>query len=258
MPAPLPRDMLGQITLAVQFLTRLPLGGAGSYSPARWAAAPRWFALVGLGLGLAGAGLLWALAALLPQPVAVLLVLAALLGLTGALHEDGLADAADGLGGGRDTAHALAIMRDSRIGSYGVLALILTLALQAACLMLMPLPLAMAALVLAQTASRALMAGALAQGRYLRAKGAGSGLDRPLGRAGWAALGLTLLAATLLAGTLGLGLGAGLGALALGAGAGAGWLALVRRKLGGDTGDTLGAAQMISATACLIGALAWA
>ncbi|MDD7971790.1 adenosylcobinamide-GDP ribazoletransferase [Roseinatronobacter alkalisoli] len=251
------RNNLAECALALQFLSRLPAGHAETYSADRWARIPRWFGIVGLVLGVLAAAILWLAAQVLPQGIAVLLTLGAMLLLTGALHEDGLADAADGMGGGRTAERALDIMRDSRIGSYGVLALIMALALQAACLALMPLDRAMGALVLAHVFSRSVMALALGQGRYLRVSGAGTGLDRPLG-----VFGLVLTLGAVLC-ALGLGLvlrvpaPALLVAVFISGGVSAFWLRVARRKLGGDTGDTLGAAQVIAATTCLVGVAAW-
>jgi adenosylcobinamide-GDP ribazoletransferase len=103
--------------------SRLPLGGY-PYDPAEWRWAPAHLPLVGVVVGGISAAV-WAaclLAGLSPLLAATLAVAASALA-TGALHEDGLADAADGLGGGHDPARVLAIMKDSRIGSYGALAL---------------------------------------------------------------------------------------------------------------------------------------
>ncbi|MGP9788627.1 adenosylcobinamide-GDP ribazoletransferase [Roseinatronobacter sp. NSM] len=254
--APL-RDIAAESALALQFLSRLPVGGRTIYSPERWARIPCWFGMVGLVLGLLAAAALWLGAAVLPQPVAVVLTLGLMALVTGGLHEDGLADAVDGMGGGRTPERALEIMRDSHIGSYGVLALVMAVLLQAACLAHMPLAWAMGALVLAHVFSRSVMALALGQGRYLRPRGAGTGLDRPLGPKG---LVLTLAAISCAMGVgfmLALPAVAMVLAMVISAGGAGLWLHLTRRKIQGDTGDTLGAAQMISATACLIGLVAW-
>lgn len=114
-----------EIQAAFMLLTRLPVGGFGSYVPglasARWA-----YPLVGFVVGGITALLLTVFHFLgVPNILAAILAVAGAILCTGALHEDGLADSADGLGGGGDTARKLEIMKDSRIGSYGVLALIL-------------------------------------------------------------------------------------------------------------------------------------
>ncbi|MEY2937181.1 MAG: hypothetical protein RL033_7930 [Pseudomonadota bacterium] len=103
--------------------SRLPLGGF-PYQAAEWRWAPAHLPLVGVVVGALAAGI-WRLchAAGLSPLLAATLALAASALATGAMHEDGLADAADGLGGGNDPARILAIMKDSRIGSYGALAL---------------------------------------------------------------------------------------------------------------------------------------
>lgn len=107
--------------------SRLPLGGY-PYQPAEWRWAPAHLPLVGATVGSITAGVWWLCLAAASSPLlAATLGVAASALATGALHEDGLADAADGLGGGHDAARALAIMKDSRIGSYGALALGLSL-----------------------------------------------------------------------------------------------------------------------------------
>lgn len=249
------RDTLASALLAAQFLTRLSLPARG-YSPERWARAPQYFAAVGLVLGLVFALLFWAASQVWPQALAAVLVLGVGLVITGALHEDGLADCLDGLGGGRDRAHALEIMRDSQIGSYGALGLCVVLGVQAAALATGPLATGMGALLVGHAVSRAMMAWALGQGRYLRAKGAGTGLTRPLGRAGWAKILTTLVLASLIS-LLFLEIGSVMSAIAGGVLAGAFWRRWTLQKLGGDTGDTLGALQIISMTAAFLGAMAW-
>ena len=115
---------------AVQFLTRLPVPSLKDFAPEWITASARYYPLVGQivgaisGLVLVYAGKAWGGA--IP---AVLAVLAGIL-VTGAFHEDGLGDTADGLGGGRDKATRLAIMKDSRIGTYAALALVITVALR--------------------------------------------------------------------------------------------------------------------------------
>lgn len=110
---------------ALAFFTRVPC--------TRWAGnteddlnhAARYFPLVGIVVGLVAAGVFWVAAIVLPQDVAVIASMVATLWLTGAFHEDGLADTVDGLGGGWTKEQALTIMKDSRIGSYGAIALVM-------------------------------------------------------------------------------------------------------------------------------------
>ncbi|MFZ5540306.1 MAG: adenosylcobinamide-GDP ribazoletransferase, partial [Pseudomonadota bacterium] len=117
---------------ALQFLTRLPLPRTARFSEALLNESARHFPAVGALIGLLGTAALAAALAALPATVAVLLAIAVTIAATGALHEDGLADTCDALGAGCDRTRALAIMKDSRIGSFGALALALRLALEAA------------------------------------------------------------------------------------------------------------------------------
>ena len=120
------RGLITELGTGLAFLTRLPvrcaLGGEGSLARAAWA-----FPIVGALVGAFGALAFWgaALVGLHPFVAGVLAVAATLL-VTGALHEDGLADTADGFGAGGSRERKLEIMRDSRIGTYGVVALVLS------------------------------------------------------------------------------------------------------------------------------------
>ena len=236
---------------ALQFLTRLQVP-SGLHSPARMAASPRWYPAVGALVGGAAALVWWAAAQALPPLLTALLAVSAGVLVTGALHEDGLADTCDGMGGASPE-RALAIMRDSRIGTYGVLGLGFVLA--AKVLALEALPAVPLVLVAGHAASRASMVLALATGRYARIEGAA-----------------TPVAGGLAGGGLGFALGCGLAALlalalALPWTAVAGGLvglaaghALVRgvagRRIGGFTGDTLGAVQQLGEAGLYLGVLA--
>jgi adenosylcobinamide-GDP ribazoletransferase len=123
------RRELGRFAFAVRFLTRLPAPGAPAWSPELLARSARYFPLVGLLVGAIAAIVLGAARAFWPSgALPALLAVAAGVVVTGAFHEDGLADTADGLGGGDTPERRLAIMKDSRLGSYGALALGLALA----------------------------------------------------------------------------------------------------------------------------------
>ena len=119
---------------ALQFLTRVPVPRWVGFEPAWLQQSVRYFPLVGLFVGSVATVVMAAAHVLLPNAVAAGLSIAATVLLTGAFHEDGFADTCDGLGGAVDRARALAIMKDSRIGSYGSLGLILMLGLKAATL----------------------------------------------------------------------------------------------------------------------------
>lgn len=120
--------------IALQFLTRLPIASITDLPPDWLARCAKYMPLVGALVGaIAGIGILVA-AIIFPEPLPVVIGLATAIALTGALHEDGLADTADAFGGGRTRERRLEIMRDSRIGTYGTIALIVALALKAAAL----------------------------------------------------------------------------------------------------------------------------
>ena len=129
-------QLLRQYLLAVQFFTRIPITGRLAawvgYSPEQLRASAAHFPGVGLVVGAAAAGVFTGVQALLPESIFAPLLAAALstvatVLLTGGFHEDGLADVADGLGGSYDRERALEIMKDSRVGAFGALALVLAL-----------------------------------------------------------------------------------------------------------------------------------
>jgi adenosylcobinamide-GDP ribazoletransferase len=255
--------------LALQFFTRIPVTGRlaiwTGWDEARMHASARHYPAVGLVVGLFGAGVLWIAQATWPAAVAVGLSMAATIWLTGGFHEDGLADTCDGLGGSVSRERALTIMKDSRLGSYGALGLIGVLGLKAATLhslLLSGLTSTVLALLWAHAASRCvpvLLLRALPYAgdvEHAKAKPMAQqvGPVELLGALGWT-LGLTLLAGVVLI-RLGLTMAPLIGAL-LGLGlAGLFCLDWLRRRLGGYTGDTLGASQQLSELAALLGWLA--
>ncbi len=236
------------LRVAAAFFTRLPLGPAGAATGESLARALRAAPLVGLALGLLGAGAFALAHALGLGPlVSALLALALIAASTGALHEDGLADFADGLAG-REAAERLAIMRDSRTGVYGTLALVFSLGLRAAALAQIDSPgPAAAALVAAAAASRGLLPLTTLWLEPARPDGLAAMLGAPHQEAVVTAAALAALAALLL-----LGPSAGVAALALGLAALWGVAALARHRLGGYTGDVLGAAQQVVEVAVLL------
>ena len=233
------KSSVGPFIAAFTFLTRLPLPG-GFIDAEALARAPVWFPVVGTIVGGAGGLTLIVTGRIWPPLIAAVLSLAATALLTGALHEDGLADAADGFGGGGTREQVLEIMKDSRIGSYGAVALMLVLTGRIGCLAAMaPLEGARALIgahVLARWSSLPLM-GLLP---YARAQGSGKPFAGAVTRP--RLLGGTVLAALLVAAALGWrGLTAVL--VAGGVTAIAGWY--FRRRLGGITGDCLGATNQL-------------
>ncbi|MFN0218872.1 MAG: adenosylcobinamide-GDP ribazoletransferase [Hyphomicrobium sp.] len=122
------------LRIAVQFLTRLPVGHIETLESGELDRSAKYFPLVGALVGAIAAATLVASSLIFPDPIPIVLALIAGTAVTGALHEDGLADAADGLWGGATRDRRLEIMKDSRIGAYGVLTLGFVLALKSAAL----------------------------------------------------------------------------------------------------------------------------
>lgn len=114
-------------SLAMGFFSRLPMPNNTPYSEERMNRSGRYFSTVGLLLGILSGGLFLLLDAVLPSTIAIFLMMSFNLILTGAFHEDGLTDMADGIGGGMTLERRLTIMKDSRIGTYGASALIMAL-----------------------------------------------------------------------------------------------------------------------------------
>ena len=249
------REELAVFLLAVQFLTRCPVPFPDLFTEARLTAAARYYPLVGLLVGGFAAAVFWLAQLVFPQALAVVLATAASLLATGAFHEDGFADACDGLGGGATREQALEIMRDSRLGTYGAAGLGLMLAAKVLALAAAPPALVPWLLVVAHAGSRASAVAAIAAGEYVRE----TGTAKPVA-AGVAPGGLVVALATGTAAVVGLWVAAspaammaGLAGLALGHWA---MRSLYERKLGGYTGDCLGAVQQTSEIGLYLGVLA--
>ena len=230
---------IASLLAAFTFLTRLPLPGTASVDQATLRRSAAWFPLVGAFVGGIGALALDASSRIWPPLVAATLSLMATVLLTGAFHEDALADTADGIGGGRDREHALEIMRDSRIGAYGAVALVLVLAARLGCLAALATTDRAVALVAAHALGRWSSLPLLAFLPYARPQGAGAPFA---GTTPARVLAGTLLAAIL----VGLALGprapvAGVVAVVITAAAGG----YFRSRLGGITGDCLGATNQV-------------
>ena len=244
---------------ALQFLTRVPVPAWVGFEPAWVNQSARHFPAVGLCVGAVAALVLAAGHALFTPVVAVGLSMAASVLLTGAFHEDGFADTCDALGGPVSRERALAIMKDSRIGAYGAVGLALMLGLKAATLASMPLALAVPALLFAHTASRAAAvmlirwlpyAGDIA---HAKAKPMAQRVDLIGVVVAWCwvlAVGAVIVwhrPAQLVALSIALVI----------VGVGLMWCAhWLRRRLGGYTGDALGATQQITELLALLGWLA--
>lgn len=147
---------LRRVAIAATFLTRLPwVARFDQGDPEELARSVRWFPLIGALIGSAGAVVMSMALLQWPATIAALLALTMMIALTGAFHEDGFADAADGLFGGMTPARRLEIMKDSRIGTFGGAALILLLLLRWQALVALPLAHVWAALVAAHALGRA-------------------------------------------------------------------------------------------------------
>lgn len=238
-------DLWMELKLCVGLLTRLPVRIDGIVPPEAVAQASRWFPLVGALVGGLSAVILYlALSIGTPTMVAVLIALGFSLLLTGALHEDGLADTADGFGGGHDRETRLEIMRDSRIGTYGVLALILSVGLRWAALVALleiGTGAAAAGLVVAGSVSRLVPVLLMNVLSPARRDGMAVNAGKPDGTAVRIACGVGLasllalshVSAMILTIVATLVVFAALGALAV-------------RRINGHTGDVLGAGQQVT------------
>lgn len=226
---------------AVQYFTRLPVPSWVGHSQALLDDAARYFPLVGLLVGLIGAATLWALSHLWSNPIAVVISIMATLLVTGAFHEDGLADAVDGLGGSLDRARSLEIMKDSRIGVFGAAALVVMLGLKFAILGATPMRTAALMLIGGHTVSR--LGGVLIMATLPYVRDSPDSRSRPLvHRISIASIFIGCLASALAVSPLQLrgltGTVSVLGICLL-------WRAFIKHRLGGYTGDCLGAAQQL-------------
>jgi adenosylcobinamide-GDP ribazoletransferase len=254
------RASIGAVTglvRAVRYLTIVPVGGPPGRQQAAQPLADlgrsaAWFPVVGLGLGVVLAAIEWMATRVFPPLLAVLLTISAWKLLTGGLHLDGLADCLDGLAG-RDAEHRLAIMRDSRIGVFGAVGLILVLLLGVGALAEMAEGRRWRALIAAPTIARATPLLLARLFPPARRDGQGASFQASVGRG--STLGAAGVAALVSVGTLGWP-----GAAALVAGSGAALLVAwqLATRLGGITGDVLGAAVELAELAVLLVLAAWA
>jgi adenosylcobinamide-GDP ribazoletransferase len=245
-----PRRAVGDLLGAVSFLTRVPTG-TGAREPAELARFVPWFPVVGAGIGLAvGAVYAGARGLLPPLPAATVAVVAGV-GLTGAFHEDGLGDTADAFGGGWDRASTVRILKDPRLGTFGVLAVAASLLLRAGAVAALAPAAAMAALPAAHALSRATAVAAMATFPTATETGLGAtyvrALSRRSGLLGTAA-GLAVAMALVGIWALPAAIACAVVALLLGR--------LARRRIGGISGDVLGAVQQLGEILVLLVAVA--
>lgn len=246
---------------AVQFFTRLPVPAWVGHSAQQLEQAARYLPLVGICVGLISAFTLWLGAHALPPSLAVGLSMVASILVTGAFHEDGLSDFADGMGGGHSKEKALEIMKDSRAGAYGVIALVLVLLLKYQALLALynmhSLLFAAAALIAAHAVSRLMAASIMMTQHYVRDDDSARAKPaaQQLSHSSFSIALLTSIA------TLDILFVAGVKTAAV-------FVAIVaallmraylawrlQKRLGGYTGDCLGAVQQLSELAFYLGLL---
>lgn len=245
--------------VAVQFFTRLPVPEIRDFSNEMLNASARYFPLVGLLVGMLSALALYLSAQFFPMPIAALIAIATSMIITGAFHEDGLADTFDALGGTVSRERALVIMKDSRIGTYGAAALFVSQMLRWQALAFLPLPIGMIVLLISHAMARAGSVSLMASLPYVR--DTDDSKSKPIAQelSGFAFL-LALLFG-LLPAMLTVLIHNQLWLMVL-----AGLLAVIlvriycgywfKKRMGGYTGDTLGCAEQFGEIAFLLSACA--
>lgn len=233
--------------VAMAFLTRIPIDVA--WEDGTLARAFRAFPFAGMIIGATGGAVYWLATALgLTGLLAGFAAILVSIVLTGGLHEDGLADMSDGFGGGHTIADKLRIMRDSHIGSYGMLALVLSVGIRVSAMAAIAVPeLVFATLVAAGALSRGVMPALMTALPMARSDGLAVSAGQPTNKTAILAVVLAAVIALLF-----LDLLYGLAAIIFGVWGAifTGWLA--RRQIGGYTGDVVGAAQQITEGAVLV------
>lgn len=235
---------------ALRFFTRLPVPKWVGHSSEALDRAARYFPAVGLLVGAIAALVFMLCSQVWPMTLAVLAAIASSIYLTGAFHEDGWSDMVDGFGGGWEKAQILAIMKDSRIGSFGAVALVLLLLARFLALVELDPRAIPTVLVAGHTLSRFASTALLRALDYVRDEGKAKPLAT---RIGWRELGFA--GATTLLPLLFLPPSAAVRGCLFAALATL-WLArMFRRQIGGYTGDCLGATQQLSELAFYAGLL---
>ncbi|MES0861544.1 adenosylcobinamide-GDP ribazoletransferase [Ruegeria sp. SCPT10] len=235
------------IPLALVLLTRLPLPRLPDHVFARQARAVWAFPVVGVVVGGLACAVGWVLLALSVSPfVSAVLVVGALIIATGAMHEDGLADTFDGLWGGFTAERRLEIMKDSHIGTYGVLALISTQLIRISAIATLLSAGAFWAILATCVLSRAMMPLLMAALPNARQSGLSHSVGTPNAMTVTLSLGLAIVIGLLLAGTQFL-LPAICAAVIV-----FGLCLLAKKKIGGQTGDILGASQQLAEITFLV------
>lgn len=247
MSSPIDRNPITALRTAIMFLTRFPVGGNKGHGETPLSSVAWAFPLVGAIVGFCGA-LVFYLGDYLGLPVLLSAVaaVAVMYAVTGGLHEDGLSDVADGFGGGHSREQKLTIMRDSRVGTYGVAAMIFSILARTAAVASLEEPAAVAAALLAAGAlSRWGMVPVMAMLPAAR----NEGLSAAAGRTSGAQIAGSSAVAFLVT-WLAIGFGAAVIVAILGFAAMLLMASIAKKQIGGQTGDVLGAtAQIVEITA---------
>ena len=242
--------------IALQFFTRIQIPGWVGFEEQWLHQASRYFVLVGTLIGALGAAMYFVCSLLLPQMVAVLLSTIFTIYLTGAFHEDGFADVCDGFGGTVTAERTLEIMKDSRIGAYGAIGITLMLALKCSALFYLPSSAVMVALVLGHALSRLASTALIWSLNYVRAEGKAKPLAQHMSTGEFVTAVVCAMLPVVVVVYWGwiswLSLACGL----LGVIVSAIWMARVFvRRIGGYTGDCLGAVQQLTEVFFYLGIL---
>lgn len=242
---------------ALQFFTRLPIPRWVGFDAAWLQPSVRYFPVIGWLVALLTAGVYMLACAVWPTVIAVLFSMIAGVVLTGALHEDGWADVCDGFGGGASAERVLAIMKDSRVGAYGVIGLVLVLATKASALHAMPAQQVVAALLIAHPLSRWMATVLIWRLDYARGEGKAKAMAQRMGHGEFAFSTLCGWLPALLLIVIGIVTWQKIAiALMLAACACSYLISLFLRRIGGYTGDCLGAVQQITEVCFYLGLLA--
>jgi len=238
---------LRSLWVAVGFLTRIPVGdpSRGGTKPVRMAAAVPWFPVVGMGIGSVQALIWWALHEVSTPSVAAAVSIAGAALLTGAFHHDGLADMADAFGGGWTVEQRMEILKDSRLGTYGTTALGLAYLIEFAALSSLSVADGVIALIAMHVASRGCAVGVMLFAP-IGGDGLGASYMTDLRRFTGAVAVLFAVAISVAA------LGSVAWSLFPAAVATTAVVILAKRKIGGVTGDVLGAITVVSGLTILV------
>lgn len=249
------------LLVAVQFLTRIPVPAFTHYEPDWLHQSSRHFPAVGLLVGVLCALVFWLTSSMFTPLIGAVISTVFGIKLTGAFHEDGLADTCDGLGGGLTRARTLTIMKDSRLGTYGTLGLVSALLIKVTLLAAMPINVAVIALIIGHSASRLLCVSLIAllpyggEIEHAKAKPMAQQLTRAQAMiaGGWLLLGIMVVVSVFPTTIAQVAMEKWLLALILALIATDYMRRLLRRRLQGYTGDGLGATQQLSEVAIYAG-----